>query len=88
LDVSQGVAASAQFAETFIAIAALVVSVSALAVGVYEASLQRWHDVAEVWPHVELSTFISGNGATLVLGNPGLGPGIVRYVELKVHVPL
>lgn len=36
--------------ETFIAVAALVVSVSAVAVGLYEAQLQRAHDRAEVWP--------------------------------------
>lgn len=43
--------------ETFIAIAALIVSVSAMVVGIYEAALQRAHDRAEVWPHVELDTF-------------------------------
>src|SRR5438552_4266118 len=41
--------------ETFIAVAALVVSVSPVAVGLYEAKLQRAHDRAEVWPHVEIS---------------------------------
>jgi hypothetical protein len=50
--------------ETFIAVAALVVSVSAVAVGLYEARLQRTHDRAEVWPHVEISTFVTPTGAS------------------------
>ena len=36
--------------ETFVAIAALIVSLSALGVGVYEASLQRSHDRAKDCP--------------------------------------
>ena len=47
--------------ETFVAVAALIVSFSALGVGVYEASLQRHHDRAEVWPNLELGTFTTGD---------------------------
>jgi hypothetical protein len=70
--------------ETFIAFAALIVSLTAVVVGVYEASLQRKHDVAEVWPHLELSTWLDKDAATLRLENTGLGPGIVQYVEVRV----
>jgi hypothetical protein len=64
--------------ETFIAVAALIVSVSAVAVGIYEASLQRHHDRAEVWPRLEISTFTSTTGDFVELGNSGIGPAIVE----------
>jgi hypothetical protein len=70
--------------ETFVALTALVVSISAVAVGIYEASLQRKHDVAEVWPHVELSVFSSPAGATLNLENNGIGPAIIKSVVVTV----
>jgi hypothetical protein len=70
--------------ETFIAVAALVVSISAVVVGIYEASLQRAHDRAEVWPHLELETFITPEGASLYLENTGIGPAVVQSVDVAV----
>lgn len=70
--------------ETFIAIAALVVSVSAVGVGLYEASLQRHHDRAEVWPHVEIQVFTHATGATLTLENSGIGPAIIQSAVVTV----
>jgi hypothetical protein len=70
--------------ETFIAVAALVVSVSAVVVGLYEAALQRRHDRAEVWPHVEISTFIVPQGAAVRLDNTGIGPALVKSITVSV----
>jgi hypothetical protein len=70
--------------ETFIALAALVVSLSAVAVGIYEAWLQRAHDRAEVWPHMEISTFTSPEGAAVYLENTGLGPAIINSMVVAV----
>lgn len=70
--------------ETFIALAALIVSVSAVAVGMYEAALQRRHDRAEVWPHLELTTFTTTNGATLSVSNTGIGPALIKSVVITV----
>jgi hypothetical protein len=70
--------------ETFIAIAALVVSLSAVVVGIYEASLQRTHDRAEVWPHVEVSTYTSPKLLSVSVLNTGIGPALVRYVMVSV----
>jgi len=70
--------------ETFIALAALVVSVSAVAVGLYEAALQRHHDRAEVWPHPEIEVFTKSTGAEIVLENTGIGPAIVHSVVVSV----
>lgn len=68
--------------ETFIAVAALVVSISAVAVGLYEASLQRHHDRAEVWPHVEIQVFTKPTGGEIDLENSGIGPAIVQSVTV------
>jgi hypothetical protein len=70
--------------ETFIAVAALIVSVSAVVVGIYEAQLQRQHDRAEVWPHLEMTTLTSANGATLSVGNTGIGPALIKSVVVTV----
>jgi hypothetical protein len=71
--------------ETFIAVAALIVSVSAVVVGIYEASLQRHHDRAEVWPHVEIQVVTKSTGATIMLENTGIGPAIVQSVVVTVE---
>ena len=70
--------------ETFIAIAALIVSVTAVVVGLYEASLQRAHDRAEVWPHLEVSTWVNDSSVEVRLDNTGLGPAIVRQMAVTV----
>ncbi len=70
--------------ETFVAVAALIVSLSALGVGVYEASLQRSHDRAEVWPHVEVEVFAGNDGARIQAENTGLGPAVVESIAVLV----
>ncbi|MEO7086213.1 MAG: hypothetical protein ABI442_07780 [Gemmatimonadaceae bacterium] len=70
--------------ESFIALAALIVSLSAVVVGIYEASLQRTHDRAEVWPHVELSTYTSPQSVSVGVENTGIGPAIIHYTVVSV----
>ncbi|HEX3866143.1 MAG TPA: hypothetical protein VHV78_05290 [Gemmatimonadaceae bacterium] len=70
--------------ESFIALTALVVSVSAVVVGIYEASLQRAHDRAEVWPRVDVSTYVSPKTASVTVANTGLGPAIIQSVIVTV----
>ncbi|MGH7620559.1 MAG: hypothetical protein ACREPM_25365 [Gemmatimonadaceae bacterium] len=70
--------------ESFIALAALVVSVSAVVVGIYEASLQRAHDRAEVWPHVEAGAFTTPTDATIYLENTGVGPAVINSIVVSV----
>jgi hypothetical protein len=70
--------------ETFIAVAALIVSISAVVVGLYEASLQRHHDRAEVWPRVEIQTFTGDKGATLSVENTGIGPAVIKSATITV----
>jgi hypothetical protein len=70
--------------ETFVGVAALIVSITAVAVGLYGASLQRKHDRAEVWPHVEFLVTTSPEGATLAVENTGIGPAIIKSVVVTV----
>ena len=70
--------------ETFIAVAAVIVSISAVVVGIYEASLQRHHDRAEVWPHLEIQVFTKPTGAEIDLENSGIGPAIVQSATVTV----
>jgi hypothetical protein len=70
--------------ETFVAVAALIVSLSALGVGVYEASLQRDHDRAEVWPNLEVEVFAGNDGAKIQAENTGLGPAVVQSIAVSV----
>lgn len=70
--------------ETFIAVAALIVSLTAVIVGIYEAELQRAHDRAEVWPHLEVGTYTSPKGVSIVLQNSGIGPAVVKAVVVTV----
>ncbi len=70
--------------ETFIAVAALIVSISAVVVGLYEAALQRRHDRAEVWPHLEVEVFTKPAGAAVYLENTGVGPAIVQQMVVRL----
>ena len=70
--------------ESFVALAALIVSLSALGVGVYEAALQRQHDRAEVWPHAEVGLFVDTTGANVQVENTGLGPAVVESIDVSI----
>lgn len=63
---------------------ALIASLCAVVVSVYSAALQRTHDKAEVWPHLEVSLWTTPKGSTLSLENTGIGPAVVEYVRVDV----
>lgn len=70
--------------ETFIALAALVVSVSAVVVGIYEASLQRAHDRAEMWPQIQVATITNAKTAQIYVENSGVGPALITSIIVSV----
>jgi hypothetical protein len=70
--------------EFWIAIGALAVSALAMASSVMQVSLQRNQERALVWPHVSSSSAYSSKGYSYVAANKGLGPALVRHVELSV----
>ncbi|HEV2751979.1 MAG TPA: hypothetical protein VGV12_15765 [Gemmatimonadales bacterium] len=67
-----------------VGLAAILISVCAVAVGAYEAYLQRNHDRAQVWPHLELTLTSAPTGAELQVVNAGIGPAVVRSVTVLV----
>ena len=74
------------------AIAALVVSVCAVGVSIYEAALQRQHARAEAWPHVELEISVSSEMTQISVVNSDLGPAAIvprRFVpdDIMIRLP-
>lgn len=67
-----------------ITIVAVLASVGALALGAYTAMLQRRHDSASVWPHLELGITFTPTNAGMQVTNSGIGPAIVQSVVVSV----
>jgi uncharacterized protein YbdZ (MbtH family) len=67
-----------------ITIAAVLASVGALVIGSYEAVLQREHDRASMWPHLELVITFTPKTAGMQVSNSGVGPAIVQSVLVSV----
>jgi hypothetical protein len=67
-----------------ITIVAVVASVGALVLGAYTAQLQRRHDSASVWPHLELTITYTAQTAGMQVSNSGVGPAIVQSVAVYV----
>lgn len=70
--------------EFWIAIGALVVSAIAMLSSLLQVNVQRSQERALVWPHVSASSSYSGEGFAFVARNKGLGPALVRRVELRI----
>ncbi len=65
-------------------ILAIAISLIALAVSLYEATLLNGQRRAEVWPYVEISTRYSGDGFRIEMNNRGVGPAIIRTMAVQV----
>jgi hypothetical protein len=70
--------------EFWIAIGALVVSAIAMLSSIMQVNLQRSQERALVWPHVSARPSYTAEGFAFVARNKGLGPALVRRVELLV----
>jgi hypothetical protein len=70
--------------EFWIAIGALTVSAIAMMTSFAQVSLQRNQERMLVWPHVSAKPSYSSSGYAFVATNKGLGPALVRRVELRV----
>jgi hypothetical protein len=70
--------------EFWIAIGALVMSAVAMIFSFLQLNLQRNQERALVWPHVSARPSYSDKGFAFIATNKGLGPALVRRVELQV----
>ena len=68
--------------DMLVALSAVLVSLVALAVGVYSAYVDRSFARASVWPSVLLAQSYSDDRFSYVLLNQGTGPAIIQYARL------
>jgi hypothetical protein len=83
-EASSSIKARKRDPEFWIAIGALFVSAVAMISSFAQVSLQRNQERAMVWPHVSARPHYSQEGYSFIATNKGLGPALVRKVELRV----
>lgn len=66
------------------AFAALVLSIFALGVSLFEVSALRTQQRAAVWPYLSVEQRYSSEGYGLEVANKGVGPALVRSVTLML----
>lgn len=62
---------------------ALVISIMALGVSMYEANLMREQQSAMVWPYLTVDKNYSGRGFSFEAKNNGTGPAIIKSMEVR-----
>ena len=62
---------------------ALVISVSALFVSIYEANLMKAQQKAMVWPHLVVDKMYNSDGFSFIARNNGIGPALVKSIEYR-----
>lgn len=68
-----------------VALSAIVLGVSALAVSVVQVQIMRQEQHASVWPRLQIGwTYSAGRNFAIVVGNPGIGPAVIKDVVVEV----
>jgi hypothetical protein len=65
--------------------AAILLSLAALVVSVVQTRILAAQQRAAVWPRLQLDMSHLDDNFSVVLSNAGVGPAIVRSVEMRVH---
>lgn len=68
-----------------LSLVAIVISLSALGVSVFEVTSLQDQQKASVWPYVEISRRYSGEGFEVSLANKGIGPALLGDVEISMQ---
>jgi len=63
---------------------ALVISVIAMFTSIYEANIMKTQQKSMVWPYLSLGVSYSDTGFSIRVFNNGIGPALVKSVEVKV----
>jgi hypothetical protein len=79
---SAAVATRRRDPEFWIAIGALAVSAIAMLSSVLQFTVQRSQERASAWPYLNLAPAYSAESFTFVVQNKGMGPALVRRVEV------
>lgn len=68
-----------------LSLAAIVAAIAAVVVAVYEARIAREHQRVSVWPYlIQYNSHVPGGEYTRSVENVGLGPALVRSVQMRV----
>lgn len=70
-------------ADQLMSFAALILSIFALGVALFEANTQRIQQRAEIWPYARIAQGFSQNGYEIRILNKGVGPALIQQVELR-----
>ena len=71
--------------EMLIALSAIIISLCALVVSLYETSLIRQEQRASVWPHLMVGPSFQSKRFIFIVHNTGIGPARIRDVEVTVN---
>lgn len=71
--------------QTIGTIMALVISIIAMLISIFEASIMKSQQKAMVWPYLKASEQYDGNGFGIRVTNKGTGPAIVTSVQVDYN---
>jgi len=71
-------------ANMIVALSAVVVSLVALAVGIYESQLERKFQSASVWPRLEVFRSFNNGAFSYQVINSGIGPAVVKSARVSL----
>lgn len=73
-----------ELTDRILSIAGIVVAACALAITFYQVHVMRTQAAIAVWPHIDQSNYTSPNKYERVISNDGLGPAVIRYLDVEV----
>ena len=64
---------------------AIIISLAAMFVSIYEASILKSQQTSMVWPYLDLSQQYDNNSFAIEISNKGTGPAIITYVQVDYN---
>ena len=64
---------------------AIIISLAAMFISIYEASILKSQQTSMVWPYLDLSEQYDNNGFTIEISNKGTGPAIITSVQVDYN---
>lgn len=69
-----------------VAIIALLINVITVSVYLYQSKIMREQQYASAWPYIEwVAQYSQGEGYKLVVNNNGVGPAIIKEVDIQLN---
>lgn len=64
---------------------ALIISVGAMFISIYEANILKSQQTSMVWPYLDMTQQFDGDGFGIQISNKGTGPAIVTSVQVDYN---